>query len=256
MIVEALQEFYEETSEASKNSRHCWKEGERTVIRASATGDCLRALWYDLNGYDRLPTSADVIRAQQEGQAFEHHMRETLLAKGVDLRDKQREVETDAGEFIVRGHIDNNLYVGGEPKAVVDFKKEAHLFGVNLWEKHRPQVSAYCAGTGLPIAVVLTEGKREGYKPHRYYTARRKNPTRTEAIKEIVFKYSRFYFDELIRQLAVIKYLKPDPLPPEATENGWEIYGWKCYYCPFSKACRAGSVVVKYGTRFTLAKRV
>ncbi len=253
-LIHKVLEHYK--TKAQQYQRHCWKEGERTVIRASATNSCLRSLWYDLNGYDPLPRSIDIVRAGQEGMAHQEQMRKTLREAGIDIRDDEQEVEVDAGEFVVRGHIDNKLYEFDVAKAILDYKRESAID--NPYWKHRPQMACYLAGTGLPEAIVLIDAKHQGYKPFRYFeslTRSKKGHFQSDFLSEVVIKNSPFYFQALIRSLAPIKYYQPNRLEETEIKDGFKIYPWTCFYCHFSKECRPKSFVAKIKNRFVLAEK-
>ena len=224
-------------------------DGDGTLeIRASAVGNCRRALWYEATGYEVTnPRSDDSLTMLEAGNALEPVVLRAMERAGWDItptdKDNPRMVSLRLGPtLLVSGHVDAAGVApifGGEPSIV-----EVKTRGPEAYKKWRTlgaershpesvwQAALYSYGTfdearDVVIATLDTGGRTWDYE---VIPARRVERA----------------FDRACDRLGELAahHLVNGPDPYALPERDYTADDWQCKRCPFLNACLPGSAAV------------
>ena len=241
-------------------------------IRASAAGNCRRALWYSATGYEPTnPTSENSLTAMEAGNALEPVVLRAMERAGwkIDPADPQepQTVTVRIGpNMLVTGHPDatGRMPMDGDQAAAEPTRVELFLFGD---EEDIP-----APGHGDPVVVEVKTRGPEAFKRWRTLGAERSHPA---SVAQAAFYTLGFFGDvrdaviatmdtgsrtwdyegipakrleralkdacEWLGELADHHRLNgpdPDALP----ERDFSAKSWQCRSCPFLDICLPGSV--------------
>jgi hypothetical protein len=225
----------------------------KSVFRASATGKCIRQLWYQLH---KTPTDL-LVRVEKEGidkvleedfilgrsylvfdmghkvekQLVDIALQEFETFKAFSDNNKQEEIIINLGEHIFTGHLDGQMRVDDKQQnelMIIDFKStnEANfkyrLPKGEIGYDYVCQANMYMKGTDTRIFKFVYYNKNTS---HLYEHIERYNPN---IISEIKNKYDR---------------LEGCNKPPEramlsTTKNN--ILQYPCTYCSYKLQCLKG----------------
>lgn len=89
-----------------------YPDGDKMIYRASAVGDCLRALVAAGLQYEALPDPAYLTRAAAEGNLHEPDIVDKVLGMGLEDTGAQDELDVQVvrNQVYLRGHMDGNLH--------------------------------------------------------------------------------------------------------------------------------------------------
>jgi len=87
---------------------NAYMEGDMLVVRASSSGDCLRALWAAATGMQEVAKQERLTQMAQEGHLHEADVRDRLREEGHFIVEAQAVVDWEVvpGLVIIRGHVD------------------------------------------------------------------------------------------------------------------------------------------------------
>ncbi len=218
-------------------------------IRASAVGNCRRALWYEATGHQVTnPRGDDSLTMLEAGNALEPVVLRAMARAGWDItptdRDNPRMVSLRLGPtLLVSGHVDAAGVApifGGEPSIVEvktrgpeAFKKWRTLGAERSHPESVWQAAFYTYGTfdearDVVIATLDTGGRTWDYEvipAHRV---------------ERAFEQACARLGELSAH-HVINGPDPEVLP----ERDFTADDWQCKRCPFLNACLPGMTTVE-----------
>ncbi len=213
-------------------------------IRASAVGNCRRALWYEATGWEVTnPRSDDSLTMLEAGNALEPVVLRAMQRAGWDItptdRDNPEMMSLRLGPtLLVSGHVDAAGVApifGGEPSIVEvktrgpeAFKKWRTLGAERSHPESVWQAAFYTYGTfdearDVVIATLDTGGRTWDYE---VIPARR---------VERAFEQACARLGELAAH-HVINGPDPEVLP----ERDFTDDDWQCKRCPFLNACLPG----------------
>ena len=219
-------------------------------IRASAAGNCRRALWYEATGYEITnPKTEETLTVLEAGNALEPVVVRAMERAGwevtpADPQDPQQVSVQVGPNMVVTGHPDATGVMplfGGE--AVVEVKtrgpeafKRWRTLGA---ERSHPasvaQAAFYTLGTfgDLRDAVIATMDTGSRQWDYEVIPAERVGQALDRA-------------SEWLGQLAahlVLNGPDPDVLP----ERDYSVTDWQCKSCPFLAVCLPGSAAEAEG---------
>ena len=224
-------------------------DGNGTLeIRASAVGNCRRALWYEATGHQVTnPRSDDSLTMLEAGNALEPVVLRAMQRAGWDItptdRDNPRMVSLRLGPtLLVSGHVDAAGVApifGNEPSIVEvktrgpeAFKKWRTLGAERSHPESVWQAAFYTYGTfdqarDVVIATLDTGGRTWDYEvipAHRV---------------ERAFEQACARLGELAAH-----HLVNGPDPYALPERDFTADDWQCQRCPFLNACLPGMAAV------------
>ena len=247
-------------------------------IRASAAGNCRRALWYSATGYEPTnPTSENSLTAMEAGNALEPVVLRAMERAGwkidpADPQDPQTVSVRIGPDMLVTGHPDatGRLPLEGEEAAAEATRVEMFLFGD---EEETP-----APGHGDPVVVEVKTRGPEAFKRWRTLGAERSHPASVaqaalytlgffgdvrDAVIATMDTGSRIWDYEVIPAKRLERALQdacewlgeladhhrlngpdPDALP----ERDFSAKSWQCRSCPFLDICLPGGSEVDEGT--------
>ena len=219
-------------------------EGGILEIRASAVGNCRRALWYEATGWEVTnPRDDDAITMLEAGNALEPVVLRAMQRAGWDItptdRDNPRRVSLRLGPtLLVSGHVDAAGVApifGGEPSIV-----EVKTRGPEAYKKWRTlgaershpetvwQAALYTYGTfdqarDVVIATLNTGDRTWDYEVIPAYRVER------------AFEQACARLGELAAH-----HLVNGPDPEVLPERDFTAEDWQCKRCPFLNTCLPG----------------
>ena len=217
-------------------------------IRASAVGNCRRALWYEATGWEVTnPRDDSSLTLLEAGNALEPVVLRAMERAGWDItptdRDNPRRVSLRLGPtLLVSGHVDAAGVApifGGEP-SIVEVKTrgpEAFKKWVNLGaERSHPesvwQAACYTYGTFDEARDVVIATLNTGDRTWDYEVI----PARRV---ERAFEQACARLGELAAH-----HLVNGPDPEVLPERDYSAEDWQCKRCPFLNACLPGMATV------------
>ena len=224
-------------------------EDDTLEIRASAVGNCRRALWYEATGHQVTnPRSDDSLTMLEAGNALEPVVLRAMERAGWDItptdRDNPRLVSLRLGPtLVVSGHVDAAGVApifGNEPSIVEvktrgpeAFKKWRTLGAERSHPESVWQAAFYTYGTfdearDVVIATLDTGGRTWDYEvipAHRV---------------ERAFEQACARLGELAAH-----HLVNGPDPYALPERDFTADDWQCQRCPFLNTCLPGTAAVE-----------
>ena len=224
-------------------------EDDTLEIRASAVGNCRRALWYEATGHQVTnPRSDDSLTMLEAGNALEPVVLRAMERAGWDItptdRDNPRLVSLRLGPtLVVSGHVDaaGVAPIFGNEPSIVEVKTrgpEAYKKWRTLGaERSHPesvwQAAFYTYGTfdearDVVIATLDTGGRTWDYEvipAHRV---------------ERAFEQACARLGELAAH-----HLVNGPDPYALPERDFTADDWQCKRCPFLNTCLPGTAAVE-----------
>ncbi len=224
-------------------------EDDTLEIRASAVGNCRRALWYEATGHQVTnPRSDDSLTMLEAGNALEPVVLRAMERAGWDItptdRDNPRLVSLRLGPaLVVSGHVDAAGVApifGNEPSIVEvktrgpeAFKKWRTLGAERSHPESVWQAAFYTYGTfdearDVVIATLDTGGRTWDYEvipAHRV---------------ERAFEQACARLGELAAH-----HLVNGPDPYALPERDFTADDWQCKRCPFLNTCLPGTAAVE-----------
>ena len=224
-------------------------EDDTLEIRASAVGNCRRALWFEATGHQVTnPRSDDSLTMLEAGNALEPVVLRAMERAGWDItptdRDNPRLVSLRLGPtLVVSGHVDAAGVApifGNEPSIVEvktrgpeAFKKWRTLGAERSHPESVWQAAFYTYGTfdesrDVVIATLDTGGRTWDYEvipAHRV---------------ERAFEQACARLGELAAH-----HLVNGPDPYALPERDFTADDWQCQRCPFLNACLPGTAAVE-----------
>jgi len=143
------------------------------VVRASALGNCVRALWAAATGYAKVDSPGWLNQMAQEGHLHEEDVRRRLMEDSggtIVIRDPQATMrwEVVPGKAVVEGHVDGLIDTEPGP-TVLEVKsmsdnvfKEFELNRFDSKPGYAWQVSAYMLGNGATEALYAYKNRNSG----------------------------------------------------------------------------------------------
>ncbi|MDE2964233.1 MAG: hypothetical protein OXU26_09990 [Acidobacteriota bacterium] len=224
-------------------------DGDGTLeIRASAVGNCRRALWYEATGHQVTnPRSDDSLTMLEAGNALEPVVLRAMQRSGWDItptdRDNPRMVSLRLGPTLaVSGHVDaaGVAPIFGNEPSIVEVKtrgpeayKKWRTLGAershpeSVWQAAFYTYAAFDQARDVVIATLDTGNRVWDYEvipAHRV---------------ERAFEHACARLGELAAH-----HLVNGPDPAVLPERDFTPDDWQCKRCPFLNACLPGSAVV------------
>ena len=224
--------------------------GDGTLeIRASAVGNCRRALWFEATGHQVTnPRSDDSLTMLEAGNALEPVVLRAMQRAGWDItptdRDNPRMVSLRLGPtLLVSGHVDaaGVAPIFGNVPSIVEVKtrgpeayKKWRTLGAershpeSVWQAAFYTYAAFEQSRDVVIATLDTGNRVWDYE---VIPARR---------VERAFEQACARLGELAAH-HLVNGPDPDVLP----ERDFTAEDWQCKRCPFLNACLPGSAAVE-----------
>ena len=213
-------------------------------IRASAVGNCRRALWYEATGHEVTnPRDDDSLTMLEAGNALEPVVLRAMQRAGWDIiptdRDNPRRVSLRLGPaLLVSGHVDAAGVApifGGEPSIV-----EVKTRGPEAFKKWRTLGAERSHPESVWQAAFYTYGTFD--EARDVVIATLDTGSRTWDYEVIPAQRVERAFEQACARLGelaahhVINGPDPDVLP----ERDFTADDWQCKRCPFLNACQPG----------------
>ena len=213
-------------------------------IRASAVGNCRRALWYEATGWEVTnPRDDDSITMLEAGNALEPVVLQAMRRAGWDItptdRDNPRRVSLRLGPtLLVSGHVDAAGVApifGNEPSIV-----EVKTRGPEAFKKWRTLGAERSHPESVWQAAIYTYGTFD--EARDVVIATLNTADRTWDYEVIPAARMERAFEQACARLGelaahhVINGPDPDVLP----ERDFTADDWQCKRCPFLNACLPG----------------
>ncbi len=218
-------------------------------IRASAVGNCRRALWYEATGHQVTnPRDDDSLTMLEAGNALEPVVLRAMQRAGWDItptdRDNPHMVSLRLGPTLaVSGHVDaaGVAPIFGNEPSIVEVKtrgpeayKKWRVMGAErshpetVWQAAFYTYGAFEEARDVVIATLDTGGRTWDYEvipAHRV---------------ERAFERACARLGELAAH-----HLVNGPDPAVLPERDFTAEDWQCKRCPFLNACQPGSATVE-----------
>ena len=125
---------------------------------------CPRWLWYAHHNTPSKPVEGRIIRLFRTGNIIEDAIISDLEAIGIEVTDRQREVEIVNGDIVLKGHIDG--IVSGQlleiKSASEKYFKQLLKVGYEKWNpKYKAQAHVYMVLCDLEECMVVVENKND-----------------------------------------------------------------------------------------------
>ena len=218
-------------------------------IRASAVGNCRRALWYEATGHQVTnPRSDDSLTMLEAGNALEPVVLRAMQRAGWDItptdRDNPRMVSLRLGHtLLVSGHVDaaGVAPIFGNEPSIVEVKtrgpeayKKWRTLGVershpeSVWQAAFYTYAAFEEARDVVIATLDTGNRIWDYEVIPAYRVERA-------------------FDQACSRLGELAahHLVNGPDPYALPERDFTAEDWQCKCCPFLNACLPGTAAVE-----------
>lgn len=125
---------------------------------------CPRWLWYAHHNTPSKPIEGRIIRLFRTGNIIEDAIISDLESIGIEVTDRQREVEIVNGDIVLRGHIDG--IVSGQLLEIKStnekYFKQLLKVGYEKWNpKYKAQAHVYMVLCDLEECMVVVENKND-----------------------------------------------------------------------------------------------
>jgi len=156
---------------------NAYMEGDMLVVRASSSGDCLRALWAAATGMQEVAKREWLAQTAQEGHLHEPDVRDRLREQDHVITEVQQVADWEVvpGKVTIRGHVDGRVATtrgaGYDPAqdAVLEIKSMSEAvfkeFEANRF-KSKPayawQISAYMYAMSASRALYAYKNRNNG----------------------------------------------------------------------------------------------
>jgi len=125
---------------------------------------CPRWLWYAHHNTQSKPVEGRIIRLFRTGNIIEDAIISDLESIGIEVTDRQREVEIVNGDIVLKGHIDG--IVSGQlleiKSAGEKYFKQLLKVGYEKWNpKYKAQAHVYMVLCDLEECMVVVENKND-----------------------------------------------------------------------------------------------
>ena len=240
----------DETRDAIYSRPNARFDGDGTLeIRASAVGNCRRALWYEATGHQVTnPRSDDSLTMLEAGNALEPVVLRAMQRAGWDItptdRDNPRMVSLRLGPTLaVSGHVDaaGVAPIFGNEPGIVEVKtrgpeayKKWRVMGAershpeSVWQAAFYTYAAFEEARDVVIATLDTGNRVWDYEVIPAYRVER------------AFEQACARLGELAAH-----HLVNGPDPYALPERDFTAEDWQCKCCPFLNACLPGSAAVE-----------
>ncbi len=225
-------------------------DGDGTLeVRASAVGNCRRALWYEATGHEVTnPRSDDSLTMLEAGNALEPVVLRAMERAGWDItptdRDNPRMVSLRLGPTLaVSGHVDaaGVAPIFGNEPSIVEVKtrgpeayKKWRTLGAershpeSVWQAAFYTYGAYDEARDVVIATLDTGGRTWDYEVIPAHRVERAFERACARLGELAAHH-------------LVNGPDPDVLP----ERDFTADDWQCKRCPFLNACLPGTAAVE-----------
>ena len=218
-------------------------------IRASAVGNCRRALWYEATGHEVTnPRSDDSLTMLEAGNALEPVVLRAMERAGWDItptdRDNPRMVSLRLGPtLLVSGHVDaaGVAPIFGNESSIVEVKtrgpeayKKWRVMGAErshpetVWQAAFYTYAAFDQARDVIIATLDTGNRVWDYEVIPAHRVERAFERACARLGELAAHH-------------LVNGPDPDVLP----ERDFTADDWQCKRCPFLNACLPGSAAVE-----------
>ena len=219
-------------------------DGGILEIRASAVGNCRRALWYEATGWEVTnPRGDDSLTMLEAGNALEPVVLRAMERAGWDItptdRDNPRRVSLRLGPTIlVSGHVDAAGVApifGNEPSIV-----EVKTRGPEAYKKWRTLGAERSHPESVWQAAIYTYGTFD--QPRDVVIATLNTGDRTWDYEVIPAHRVERAFEQACARLGELAahHLVNGPDPDTLPERDFTADDWQCKRCPFLNACLPG----------------
>jgi len=207
----------------------------------SESGKCPRALSARLLGYVSEPTPEWLETAAKEGTKHEDWIVEELIAEGITVTDRQKELLLEFENLILTGHVDGIVCTNDNQKLLEI--KTMSAFEFNRWMKtgfdgfpqYLAQITCYLEATQLPECLYIVKNRSSGYIDRR------------------VIKPMEGYIDEIISRLTeVAGSVAGGKLFPAE----FDIMSIECRRCEYKNLCIPEPTELDKATKEQLDKAV
>ena len=224
--------------------------GDGTLeIRASAVGNCRRALWYEATGHQVTnPRSDESLTMLEAGNALEPVVLRAMERAGWDItptdRDNPRMVSLRLGPtLLVSGHVDaaGVAPIFGNEPSIVEVKtrgpeayKKWRTMGAershpeSVWQAAFYTYGAYDEARDVVIATLDTGNRVWDYEVIPAHRVERAFEQACARLGELAAHH-------------LVNGPDPDVLP----ERDFTAEDWQCQRCPFLNACLPGSAAAE-----------
>jgi len=125
---------------------------------------CPRWLWYAHHNTPSKPIEGRIIRLFRTGNIIEDAIISDLESIGIEVTDRQREVEIVNGDIVLKGHIDG--IINGQlleiKSAAEKYFKQLLKVGYEKWNpKYKAQAHVYMVLCELTECIVIVENKND-----------------------------------------------------------------------------------------------
>ncbi len=224
-------------------------QGGTLEIRASAVGNCRRALWYEATGHQVTnPRSDDSLTMLEAGNALEPVVLRAMERAGWDItptdRDNPRMVSLRLGPtLVVSGHVDaaGVAPIFGNEPSIVEVKtrgpeayKKWRVLGAErshpetVWQAAFYTYGAFDQARDVVIATLDTGGRTWDYEVIPAHRVERAFEQACARLGELAAHH-------------LVNGSDPAVLP----ERDFTADDWQCKRCPFLNACQPGSATVE-----------
>ena len=218
-------------------------------IRASAVGNCRRALWYEATGHEVTnPRDDSSLTMLEAGNALEPVVLRAMQRAGWDItptdRDNPRMVSLRLGPTLaVSGHVDaaGVAPIFGNEPSIVEVKtrgpeayKKWRVMGAershpeSVWQAAFYTFAAFEEARDVVIATLDTGGRTWDYEVIPAHRVERAFEQACARLGELAAHH-------------LVNGPDPDVLP----ERDFTADDWQCQRCPFLSACLPGSAAVE-----------
>ena len=193
------------------------KDRTQNVFHPSALGSCIRSIYYDMLGAERVPLDTRVMRIFDNGHSAHERYTNYFKKAGVHIadelliRDDEWNIEGSADDLII---IDKEIILIDE-KTIGNFPFEKMLQG-QLRKTYMYQLNCYMWLLGLKRGFFLYENKN----------------TQHIHIKEVKFD-PKIITDIKKRVTTVMKAIIRNTPP----KGEYTLKDWQCRYCGYNKHC-------------------
>ncbi len=148
-------------------------EEDLLIVRASALGNCVRALWASATGYAATSSPDWLIQMAEEGHLHEGAVRDRLREDGYVIEEVQGVMQWEVipNKVRIEGHVDGMIEGLHQPlpRAILEVKsmsdnvfKEFELNKFTSKPGYAWQVSAYMLGNGVDNALYAYKNRNSG----------------------------------------------------------------------------------------------
>jgi len=229
--MEILNEFSQAVVEGFRR-QILTEKSEKSNLRLSQVGRCVRQQWYSIKGFDGEPLNPRTRMTFLFGDIIEAVVVALAKTAGVNLFDQQKEVKV----LGVKGHIDG-IIMDGKKACLFECKsmsdagfKSLERNGLEDDFGYLTQANLYMHALGLDVGYLVAVNKNTGH------------------IAEVEIHKDYDIINKALSNIKIVrKCLKKDTLPDrsfEATDEifrnkptGRKILPVQCAYCPYKEHC-------------------